>query len=265
MRLSLSAAWLSCWLACLLLPKSASALNCSTFDPKEIKMITFDTFAALMQTPESLLANLGYLLPQLTPDQVTNFTIGMIDTYGDYFGLTFDPATQQPEPFPWVINLAVTQQLEAFGLNTTILPGSPTFQALTQTWSQLTPWPQTLETLQLLQANGYLVAPLSNGDAETLINATNIFRPQVVMNEIYSSDYPIGAFKPLPAMYAQLANQWGIEHVLHVAGSAIDAFGARSYGLYNALLRDTPQEGPQPCWTLANITMLPAVLGISSA
>lgn len=60
--------------------------------------------------------------------------------------------------------------------------------------------------------------------------ATSVFFPTLTVDAVYSSDYPVGVFKPLPGIYAQVAEQYGMEAVLHVAGSAIDAFGARSYG-----------------------------------
>ncbi len=60
---------------------------------------------------------------------------------------------------------------------------------------------------------------------------------------------------------AQVAEAFGIDHVMHVAGSGIDGFGARSYGLFNTLLYDHADPGPQPCFVLSNITQLPAVLG----
>ena len=49
---------------------TSTVLNCSTFDPHKIKLVTFDVFAALSLLEESLTNNIHALLPQLTPDQV---------------------------------------------------------------------------------------------------------------------------------------------------------------------------------------------------
>jgi hypothetical protein len=45
-------------------------LDCSTFDPKEVKLITFDVFAALMDTMASLTAAIERIAPGLQDDKV---------------------------------------------------------------------------------------------------------------------------------------------------------------------------------------------------
>jgi hypothetical protein len=45
-------------------------LDCSTFDPKEVKLITFDVFAALMDTMASLTAAIERVAPGLQDDKV---------------------------------------------------------------------------------------------------------------------------------------------------------------------------------------------------
>lgn len=239
----------------------ARALNCSSFDPSQIKIITFDTFAALMDTGTSLVNNVQTLLPQLNASQVNAFVGEWVGVYGSYFGDTFDPSTQGPEPFTWVVRTGLTSILAGLGLGEQYPQGSPEFELLAASWSHLTPWPNTAKVLRQLQSR-YVVAALSNGDHDTLTTATSTFFPVVQLDAVYSSDYPVGAFKPLAAIYAQVAEEYGMGAVLHVAGSAIDAWGARSYGIYAALLHESPQPGPQPCFTLPDITGLPAVMGM---
>ena len=82
------------------------------------------------------------------------------------------------------------------------------------------------------------------------------------MAYIFSSDYPVGAFKPSMEMYHQVLQRYPATEVLHVAGSPIDARGAREAGLFSALLHSEPASGLQPCFVLANITMVPPVLGL---
>lgn len=43
-----------------------NAIDCSLFNPNKIKLITFDVFAALMQTETSLLLSTKKILPSLT-------------------------------------------------------------------------------------------------------------------------------------------------------------------------------------------------------
>ena len=50
--------------------ESFPRLNCSQFDPAKIKLITFDVFGALMDTPTSLLHNVATLLPELETSEV---------------------------------------------------------------------------------------------------------------------------------------------------------------------------------------------------
>jgi hypothetical protein len=60
----------------------------------------------------------------------------------------------------------------------------------------------------------------------------------------------------------QVLKNFAPEEVLHVAGSGIDALGARSFGIFAALSWSQPEPGPQPCFVLKNITDLPAVFGL---
>jgi phosphoglycolate phosphatase-like HAD superfamily hydrolase len=247
---------------------SINPLNCSTFNATNIRLITFDVFAALMDTPTSLLTNVGAALPALSAAEVESFVNDWLDAYGLWFGKTF-PANALPQPFPWVISDGLSAILAARNLSSSVPQGSPTWNALMTSWSRLTPWDGVADTLAKLQKHGFRVAALSNGDTDTLRNATSIFaqhQPPVYMDEgPFSSDWPLGAFKPLPQIYYQALPYVNGNNAsyLHVAGSPIDAWGARSAGLFAALSNgEPPMAGLQPCFLLANLTMLPAVLGI---
>ena len=64
-------------------------LNCDTFDPKKIKLVTFDVFAALMDLTSSLNENIANILPDLTQD-VQSFTEQWESGYSNYAGYVFD-------------------------------------------------------------------------------------------------------------------------------------------------------------------------------
>lgn len=243
-------------------------LNCSSFNASAIKLITFDVFAALMDTPDSLVTNVAAVFPSFSQDQLQSFVGDWLDAYGFWFGKTF-PSNALPEPFPWVIENSLVTILASRNLS--VPRGSPTWDQLVSSWARLAPWQGVADTLHVLQQNGYKVAALSNGDAATLRQATSVFAqhsPPVYMDACpFSSDWPLGAFKPLPQIYYQalaaLGGNSSSPHYLHVAGSSIDAYGARSAGLFAGLSNgETPMPGPQPCFVIANLTMLPAVLGI---
>jgi hypothetical protein len=51
------------------LPSNADIVrDCSEFDPSQIKLVTFDVFAALMDLESSLLRNVAQTLPTLSSD-----------------------------------------------------------------------------------------------------------------------------------------------------------------------------------------------------
>jgi hypothetical protein len=91
---------------------SVNAVDCSTFDPSSIHALTFDVFAALMDSPDSLVTNVAAALPALSPSDVDTFVGKWLDAYGYYFGKTFNQTTQGPEPFTWVIHTSLVTILE---------------------------------------------------------------------------------------------------------------------------------------------------------
>ncbi len=82
------------------------------------------------------------------------------------------------EPFAYVTRMNLIAALQKMGLESEIPTDGDVFDRLVGTaWSQLQPWPGTADALRLV-AGAYTVAPLSNGDADTLRNATDIFQPE---------------------------------------------------------------------------------------
>ena len=243
----------------------AAPIDCKLFDPKKIRLITFDVFAALMDTYESMLVSVTRICPFLSAAQVKQMTMGMLMMYSDYADHVFTPAeTKGVEPFLWVTNASLGKLAAQLRIQNRLYPGNAVWNALLACWGDLTPYPETKETLQKISKAGYLIGPLSNGAVTTLRNATRVFLP-VKMYDIFSSDWPVGAFKPQPAMYAQLLHKHNFTamQVLHVGGAEIDAQGARQFGLFSALnLADQPIPGIQPCFYLQNITSLLPILGL---
>jgi hypothetical protein len=179
----------------------------------------------------------------------------------------FNSTTAAPQPFPFVIRAALTDALASSSLN--YAAGSPEFEALARAWGDLTPRAGAVAAVQAL-AQRYLVGTLSNGDAATLVNATAPFGS--VFWRLFGSDYPVGAVKPNAAMYAQVraaadaAGYTDAAAVLHVAGSATDASGARAAGLLSALNGAVDGAQPyQPCVVLTSISQLPGVLNATSS
>lgn len=183
----------------------AFALPCSALNATALRLITFDLFAALADTATSLTLAVEVAIPGIATTTASNIVSNWISTYGSYAGHVFGNAstTGGLEPFPYVNRLALSGALNGNGYST-VTPGSATFEYLATAWGNLTFWPETAETLSQLSSAGYLLAPLSNGDVPTLINATSALLPGAPMYGYFSSSRPIGAFKPASQMYAQV-------------------------------------------------------------
>lgn len=250
-------------------PPGAAAVDCAAFDLRNVKLITFDVFAALMDTPTAL-RNAGYaaLGSELGASGVDALVTCWIADYASYAGKTFNATLHGTTPFVWVSRDGLAKCLAQAGALDAHPPGSAAFEALAgSAWRQLTPWPGTGEVLERLNRR-WPLATLSNGDAATLRVATRAaFEPAgVTFSTHYSSDDPVMAFKPHPAMYAPAVAAAGGDPagVLHVAGGAADAAGARAAGIPTVLLRASAAgTTASPCWELADISQLEQAIGYS--
>jgi 2-haloacid dehalogenase len=102
----------------------------------------------------------------------------------------------------------------------------PDVERLVAAWDQLAPWPEANAALRETKARGYRIAVLSNGDDAMLRAGVRAF--DVEFDDVFASDRA-GVYKPHPAMYALAVEALGCApgDILHVAGSAIDALGAK--------------------------------------
>jgi 2-haloalkanoic acid dehalogenase type II len=235
--------------------------SCSDFNPKTVKLITFDVFAALMDLETSLIASATKILPKIGSYTIKTLVQTWEGAYGDYAGTVFNETITGPEPFQWMLTTTLTTTLSHMCLSVTDVQ----FNALVKAWGDLTPWVNTKESLTKLYNAGYEIGALSNGDHNVLNTALQVFLPEVKFTHIFSSDFPVGSFKPDIAMYNQIestTNFTASQH-LHVAGAQIDGWGARQAGRFSALLDLTayPEE-PYPCFLLADITGVPPIFGL---
>jgi len=58
--------------------KPIPRLDCSSFDPAKIKLISFDVFGALMDSYNSVVRNVAFILPSLPSSQVSNILFARI-------------------------------------------------------------------------------------------------------------------------------------------------------------------------------------------
>ncbi|CAF1657895.1 unnamed protein product [Rotaria sp. Silwood1] len=201
--------------------------------------------------------NIASLIPSLSSFDIQKFTDDWIREYVLFFGKSFSPSITH-HPFRWVIHSSLLKILDSFGLSKTITENSPTFNALMSIWGNLEPYPGTTHVLKILSRK-YQLALLSNGDKETLKAALHVFPSSVNISLLLSSDFPVNCFKPCSAMYAQaLAAVGGNKNqVLHVAGSADDAHGARTFGIFSGALDPLAADrNPKPCFAFDDIQQL---------
>ena len=242
---------------------SSVPVPCSSFNASALRVLSFDLFGALMLTDSSLHHNIAALLPSLTSTDIEIFTNDWLDAYASYFGKSFPPSLTH-QPFLWVIRSSLIQILASFGLSTTVPENSATFNSLLNAWGNLQPRPGVIEVLTRLGAK-YQLGLLSNGDRDTLQAALRAFPSSLSVSFIFSSDYPVNCFKPCSAIYSQAlaAVHGNVAQVLHVAGSAFDAQGARRCGIYSGMLYDSvPITDLQPCFAFDDIKQLPSFFGL---
>ena len=97
-------------------------------------------------------------------------------------------------------------------------------------WDCLTAWPEATATLAEIRGRGYPIAVMSNGDEPMLRAGAQAIG--IAFDDFFASDRA-GVYKPHPAMYALASQALGCApgEILHVAGSGIDAMGAKMAGL----------------------------------
>jgi 2-haloacid dehalogenase len=124
------------------------------------------------------------------------------------------------------------------------LPSSQVID-LVDAWNRLAPWPEAEATLAEITARGHSIAVLSNGDEAMLRAGAHAFG--VTFDHFFASDRA-GVYKPHPAMYALPARELRCApgDILHVAGSGLDAMGAKLAGLRCAWSNRANEPAPDP-------------------
>lgn len=239
------------------LNNKSDSIDCSSLNISALRVLTFDLFGALMLTESSLQQNIASVLPSLSSADIKIFTNKWLSAYVSYFGKSFLP-TLTHQPFQWIIRSSLLTILDSFGLSNVVPEDSISFKSLMSSWGNLKPRPGTTEILSKLSKK-YQLGLLSNGDANTLRSALRVFPSSVNVSLILSSDYPVNCFKPCSSMYAQALDAVNGDkmQVLHIAGSAFDAHGARTFGIYSGALDSSAmQTTPKPCFAFDDITQL---------
>jgi 2-haloacid dehalogenase len=117
---------------------------------------------------------------------------------------------------------------------------------LVEAWSKLDAFPDVREGLLQLKTK-YVMAMLSNGDHAMLSRLAD--RLGVKFQNIVSADVA-RVYKPHPRIYNEAVKLMGNDasRILHVAGSARDAIGAKAVGMRTAWInrKDLPMDWNYP-------------------
>lgn len=247
----------------LLLLDFSCSLECSNFRPENIKLITFDVYAALMSTVSSLKTNIREIIPKnITDDKVNDYATCWVKYYG---GAMYADVSKYKEPFEDYLKEGLKQCTEKLKMADVV--NEETIGKLILSWTKLTPWPETIDTLKKIQAHGIMLGILSNGSHDSLKSLSENSLPGITFKYIFSSTEP-KVFKPKSEMYRQVENsKLPLENILHIAGADMDVEGCRNYGLlvgHNQKQSgkiDFP-ENTKPCFTLENLSQLPKILNL---
>lgn len=255
-----------------------------------VKVITFDFYAALMNTTGSLRENGREILAQdpatdrWSPTQADAFVMAWEKQYSSYVGIV--NALQRNAGLHWaeadLFKVMLHTTLNYTCASQKVALSASTREALAQAWKNLKPWPNTLAVLQTLRSTGrFKLALLSNGDAEFL-HAAAAALP--AMDAEFGGDGlgvgGVSLFKPEPELYHQVRSllpdepedQWK-NKVLHVAGAPYDASGSKAFGFHTAwnsmqadpaFLDYTGTGQNVPDVVLHDIGELPRTLGIEA-
>eukprot|EP00929_Paragymnodinium_shiwhaense_P107335 TRINITY_DN7342_c0_g2_i1.p1 TRINITY_DN7342_c0_g2~~TRINITY_DN7342_c0_g2_i1.p1 ORF type:complete len:305 (-),score=67.83 TRINITY_DN7342_c0_g2_i1:279-1193(-) len=267
-------------------------------DFSEVEVVTFDFYAALMDTVASLQDSAVTILAadtttkDFTRSEVEKFVGHWASQYSGYVGVV--NALQQNSALAWgdkdlfkmMLNITLEYSCAKQALDLKL----ETKQKLIESWKHLRPWQNTAKMLRALHAarkpdgqRRFRLAALSNADREFLQGGCADLEAEAgVKFDAYlgCDDLGVGGvclFKPAPAFYNQTRSllhnpgeDWK-HKVLHVAGAPYDANGAKAFGLRtiwnsnstNPLFFDYTGTGKNvPDVMLHEIGELPKVLGI---
>ena len=201
------------------------------------KYITFDVFAALFDWEGSLAPVVERLLNGKERVDVTAFLQLWRRTQLEYTYVT-TLLGREFVSFQTLTRRALDYALKIFRL----VSGEDRVKELVDAWSKLDPFPDVREGLLQLK-NKYVIGMLSNGDQAMLSSLAD--RLGIKFRSIVSAEMA-GVYKPHPRIYKEAVRLMGNDasQVLHVAGNARDAIGAKAVGMKTAWInrKDLPMD-----------------------
>ena len=191
--------------------------------PQRYQLLTFDVYTALADVEGSLAPMMRQGLPPHVDglDLVRTWRRKQLE-----YVLISNSLDQGRVPFGTITRRALDYALS----RVKVVLSETALQDLVVAWEQLQLWPEAESVLTEIEARGYRIGLLSNGD-ETMLRALAARWP-IQCDDVLASDRA-GYYKPHPSVYALPLQALGLaaDQMLHIAGSATDVMGAKSAGL----------------------------------
>jgi len=101
---------------------------------------------------------------------------------------------------------------------------------LVNSWDEIEPFPEVKICVRRIKEHGFRIAPLSNGDIVQLRKL--IDKLGIEFDDVFSAEL-VGVYKPHPRIYEQACTKWNVKpsKIMHVAASAYDVAGSKTYGM----------------------------------
>jgi 2-haloacid dehalogenase len=212
----------------------------SSFDPRAVKAMVFDTFGTVVDWRGSIVAEgESYWKPQKGMD---------IDwpAFADAWRGKYGPSMNRVRTgeLPWtklddLHRMALDQNLAEF--NVTQLSEADK-QHLNLVWHRLSAWPDAASGLARLKSR-YVIAPLSNGNLSLLTEMAKF--AGLPWDCVLGADL-FGHYKPDPETYLGAAAILGLQpwQVMMTAAHTNDLEAARKLGLRTAYVHRPHESGP---------------------
>ncbi len=223
-----------------------------------IRLITFDVYSALMDIENSLLAHTAAVWPHYAED-VRKQLIREWRRLQLEYTLISSLLQQGHVPFRLVTRRALMVAVHRLGMTVT----EAEVAVLITAWERLTPWPEAREVLARLRDGPWALGLLSNGDEDMLQAVAQSLG--VPFDHVFSAAH-VGVYKPHPAIYHLPVRELNLppEAIVHVAGAARDAMGAKAAGLRCVWINRARDRVLDPALApdveLATLALLPDVV-----
>lgn len=206
------------------------------------KYLTFDVFSALFDWEGSLAPLVrGLSEGQPKPIDVAPFLQLWRKTQLEYTYVT-TMLGKEHLSFETLTRRALEYTLKFFH----VVSNEDRMRDLVDAWSKLSPFPDVRDGLHRLEEK-YILGMLSNGDQAMLGRLAD--RLGVKFQSIMAADIA-RVYKPHPRIYTEAIRRMGKDasNILHVAGSARDAIGAKIVGMKTAWInrKELPMDWNYP-------------------